>query len=96
MLTNTLDEVVAPESTTAKVALAPLFIPAGAVTLAVDAVILHPISVIPTAADDTLETIWEDPEGSLVWQTFLFVPKVVFTPIFFSFDWLFRSLFDLG
>tara|TARA_Y100001937_G_scaffold62768_1_gene86127 strand:+ start:28860 stop:29189 length:330 start_codon:yes stop_codon:yes gene_type:complete len=94
-LTNALDSVVSPESTMAKVVLSPVFVPVGAVSLAADAIVIHPVAVIPQAADDTLDAIWREPEGSIIWQTFLFVPKVVFSPVFFSFDWLFRSLFDM-
>lgn len=95
-LTNSLDSVVAPESTMSKVLLAPVFLPVGAVSLASDAILIHPVAVVPDALDDTYETIWQEPEGSIIWQTFLFVPKVAFSPVFFSFDWLFRSLFDVG
>ncbi|MEQ8352842.1 MAG: hypothetical protein RH862_15245 [Leptospiraceae bacterium] len=95
-LTNSLDYVVSPESTMGKVLLSPVFVPVGAVSLAADAIVIHPVAVIPEALDDTYETIWQDPEGSIIWQTFLFVPKVVFSPVFFSFDWFFRSIFDIG
>ena len=95
VLTNSLDEVVEPESITAKILLSPIFVPVGAATLALDAVIVHPISEIPNAWSDTSEAIWEEPEGSPLWQTFLLVPKIVISPIFFSFDWILRSLFDV-
>ncbi|MCB1305806.1 MAG: hypothetical protein KDK37_16070 [Leptospiraceae bacterium] len=96
VLTNALDSVVEPESLPTKVLLSPIFVPVGAVSLATDAIILHPVSVIPDAAQDTYETIWEEPEGTILWQTFLLVPKVVLSPVFFTFDWLARSLFDVG
>ena len=95
LLTSALDDAVEPESTGAKVALSPVFIPVGVVSLVVDAVVVHPISEIPNAYDDTVEAVWEDPEGSYVTQAFLFVPKVAITPVVFVFDWLGRSIFDI-
>ena len=95
VLTNSLDEVVEPEAMLTKILLSPVFVPVGAVTLALDAAIIHPLSEIPNAWSDTSEAIWEEPQGSPLWQTFLVIPKFVMTPIFFSFDWIFRSLFDV-
>ena len=94
-LTTTLDELVEPESTGAKVALAPVFVPVGTASLVLDVFALHPVEVIPDALDDTYEIIWENPSGTYVTQTFLLVPKVVVTPVVFGFDWLGRSIFDL-
>jgi len=94
-LTTALDELVEPESTAAQVALAPVFIPVGTVTLLADVCVLHPLAVIPDAADDTYEIIWENPSGTYVTQTFLFAPKLICTPVVFGFDWLGRSLFDV-
>jgi hypothetical protein len=95
MLTSALDDAVEPESTGAKIALSPVFIPVGVASIVVDAVVIHPISEIPNAADDTYELVWEDPEGSYVTQTFLLAPKLVVTPVVFVFTWLGRSMFDI-
>ena len=95
-LTTALDNLVKPESTSAKVALAPVFILVGTTSIALDVAVLHPIQVIPEAVEDTYEVIWEDPSGTYVTQTFLFVPKVAATPVVFGFDWLGRSLFDIN
>lgn len=94
-LTTALDGVVRPESTTAKLAMAPAFVPVGTATLLLDVFALHPVQVIPDALEDTYELIWENPSGTYVTQTFLFAPKVLCTPIVFGFDWLGRSIFDI-
>jgi hypothetical protein len=93
-LTSKLDQLVAPESTPAKVALAPVFIPVGFTSILLDAVIIHPVAVIPDAHDDTSKIIWKGPPSSYVTQAFLFVPKLVATPVVFTFFWLGRSMFD--
>jgi hypothetical protein len=58
-LLNLLDEHVKPESTGLKIALAPVGVPVGTAALAVDMVIVHPVSVIPDAADDVYELYWK-------------------------------------
>lgn len=88
---NYLDKHVKFESTGAKIAAAPIFIPVGLVAVITDAVIVNPAIALPKAYDDTLD-IWRNPEGSDFRQMMLFVPKVVVTPIFFVLDWGARIL----
>ena len=94
-VTTALDGVVAPKSTGAKVALAPLLIPVGFVTLAADIAVIHPLSTLPDDLEDTYELIWENPSGGVVQQSFLLLPKIVCTPFLFVGDFLLRSLFDV-
>ncbi|WP_243393270.1 hypothetical protein [Leptospira perolatii] len=94
ILTTYLDTKIQPESTGAKIALAPIVIPIGLVSILLDVFILHPISELPEAADDTYVILWKDPSGGIVQQAFLLIPKLVATPIFFLVDWLGRSGFD--
>ncbi|MFB5649472.1 hypothetical protein ACE5IS_02410 [Leptospira wolffii] len=93
-ITNYLDEKVDPKSAPAQIALAPLFIPVGLVSLVLDAFVVHPISVIPDAVEDTYKVIWKDPSGGVVFQTVVFFPKLAITPIFFLVDFLGRSGID--
>ncbi|MCB1176895.1 MAG: hypothetical protein KDK36_04885 [Leptospiraceae bacterium] len=95
ILTNKLDETINPESTSSKVILAPIAIPLGTVSLLTDALVLHPISRIPYAIKDTYDILWENPGGGIVRQTFLFFPKLIFTPITFAASWFIRSIFDV-
>ena len=94
-LTGLLDERIAPESVAAKVLLVPVVLPLGFVSLTGDLVLIHPISVVPDCLDDTVRIIWRNPSGGLAQQTFLFVPKVILSPILFAGDFLLRSLFDV-
>ncbi|MEI1280453.1 hypothetical protein V6Z05_19125 [Leptospira venezuelensis] len=95
ILTNYLDKKVEPESTPAKIALAPIFIPVGLTSLVLDVFIIHPISVIPDAIDDTYKAVWKDPSGGVVFQAVVFLPKVVISPLFFLVTFLGRSGFDI-
>ncbi|EQA45446.1 putative lipoprotein [Leptospira broomii serovar Hurstbridge str. 5399] len=93
-LTNYLDEKITPESAPAQIALAPIFIPVGVLSLLLDAFVLHPISVIPDALEDTYKVIWKDPTGGVVFQTIVFLPKLAVSPVFFLVDFLGRSGID--
>ncbi|MEM7181634.1 MAG: hypothetical protein AAF518_12020 [Spirochaetota bacterium] len=95
-LTTYLDQQIQPESTPGKIALFPIVMPVGFVSLASDILVLHPISTIPEAVKDSSEYIWEDPKGGIVQQTFLFLPKSILTPIFLISDIIVRSIFDVN
>ena len=51
-LTNVLDENLSPESTPAKVMLAPVAIPVGFTALVVDGVVINPVVNLPEAFED--------------------------------------------
>ncbi len=55
---NAMDEHVAPESSAARWALAPVALPAGLVGLTADLVIVHPATAIDDAWGDTVEVLW--------------------------------------
>jgi hypothetical protein len=93
---NKLDEWVQPESTTAKVALAPVGIPVGTAAGLTDMLIVHPVCVIPDAADDVYELYWKPREMDAFRKTLLIPFCVILTPPTFVGDWLFRSIFDVG
>ena len=57
-LMNKLDEVIQPETTAARVALAPVGIALGLGSLAVDQAIVHPVNMAPLAWDDAKESLW--------------------------------------
>jgi len=94
-LTNRLDEIIAPESTAARAALAPVIVPVGTASLTLDLILIHPFSTIPDCAVDAHEIIWENPRGGTVRQIFFFIPKVIATPIFFVGDFLLRSMLNV-
>lgn len=81
------------ESTTAKIALAPVALAVGTAAVTIDMAIITPsLATIPALAD-TSSWVWEKPQGSELRQVMLFLPKVAITPLVFTTDWAFRSLF---
>lgn len=83
VLTGVLDEHLAPESPTARVALAPIAVPVGLSSMTLDAVLLNPISQIPGAAENTIDVISEVP-----WTGFgeflVFPMRVITVPVLFT------------
>lgn len=97
-VTTYLDEVVTiePKSTATRILVAPVAIPVGLLTLTSDIVIIHPVSSLYPASIDAYKYLWADPSGGPIFQTFLFIPKLVLTPPFILLDTVVRSLFDVG
>jgi hypothetical protein len=92
-ITNYLDENLTPQTESGKLLLAPVAIPTGTISLLSDTFVLQPLIAIPKALGDTVEYIWLNPEGGVVLQSFLFIPKVVFTPVTFGILWIRHALF---
>lgn len=93
--TNFLDRKINPETVAAQVLLAPVVIPVGLASLTLDAAVVHPVRMAPRAYNSTANLIWRGPQGGFLRRSFLFVPKVVLTPVYFSGNLLARSLFNL-
>lgn len=81
------------DSTTSRIAFAPLAVTAGLTAVTIDMVVITPTLATVPAMDDTSTWLWKDPQGSEMRQAMLFMPKVAATPIVFVTDWAFRSLF---
>jgi hypothetical protein len=95
-LLTALDGAVQPESTAAKVALGPVFVPVGVTCGVLDICVVHPAQSVPRAASDAWRVVWKNAGGSFTQQSLLFVPRVVTTPVVFCFAWARRSLFDVN
>lgn len=93
--TSWLDENATPASDGARLALAPLALPAGVVALAADAAIVHPISVVDDAWGDTVELLWSPRDESAFRRVVLTPLAAIATPLVFTGDWLGRSLLPL-
>lgn len=95
-ITSYLDEKSAEinKSTTSRIVLSPIVVPVGTITIFSDILIIHPVSTVIPASKDAYKFIWKDPSGSIVRETFLFVPKLIFTPPYILVDMFLRSLFD--
>jgi len=92
---NLLDETIQPKSTATQIAVAPVGIVAGTAAVTIDIAVVHPVCVIPDAADDVYELYWKPRDMTPFRKALLFVPIVVLTPPTFAADWLGRSLFDI-
>lgn len=92
-ITNYLDENLTPKSDNGKLLFAPVAVPTGTISLLSDAFLLQPLVAIPKAMGDTAEFIWLNPEGGVVLQSFLFIPKVIFTPVTLGVWWIRHALF---
>mgnify|MGYP001795404438 CR=1 FL=1 len=83
VLTGVLDEHLAPESPTARVALAPIAVPVGLSSMARDAVLLNPLSLMPEAASDTADLISEVPWTG-IGEIIVFPMRVITVPVLFT------------
>ncbi len=92
-LLNTLDGAVQPESTPVRVALAPVALPVGTAALVTDMVLVHPVCVIPDAADDVYQLYWKPRDIDILRKALMLPLSIVLTPPTFLGDWLVRSLF---
>jgi hypothetical protein len=94
---NSLDEAVQDSvvtgSTTAKVLAAPIAFPVGVTAGVIDMAVVTPVRATVPAAKDTNSWLWENPQGSELRQMMMLLPKAVATPVVFTTDWAFRSLF---
>lgn len=93
---NTLDGAVQPESTAVRTVLAPVALPVGTAALVTDMVLVHPVCVIPDAADDVYEIFWKPRDIDILRKSLLLPISVVLTPPTFLGDWLVRSIFNVN
>ena len=96
-ITNYVEKKLTPESSRAREALVPIIWPVAAVTLIADAVVIHPISVVDDAVEDTRDALWDEFDWDAEYATECFkLPwRATLTPIVFGFDFLGRALFDI-
>ena len=94
-LLTALDEAIEPGPVWAKAALGPVFVPVGVACGALDLAVVHPVHSIALGAADTWADVWADPQGSVMEEIALFVPKVAVTPLVFAHRWAGHSLFNI-
>ncbi len=96
-VTNAVEERLSAASPGAQTLLIPAVWPVAAATLAVDALVVHPYSVVDDALEDTRDALWDDFDWDTQYATECFtLPwRAVLTPIVFGFDWLGRAIFDV-
>jgi hypothetical protein len=92
---NALDEHLAPDSSAARWALAPMGFPLGIVAGVVDLVIVHPATVFDDAWGDTVQLLWTPRDESRFRRAVMLPLVTIATPFVYVGDWLLRSLFDV-
>ncbi len=94
---NALDRAVQgsviTRSATGKALAAPVAFPVGVTAGVIDMAVVTPARAAVPAARDTSSYLWENPQGSDLRQMMLLLPKAVATPVVFTTDWAFRSVF---
>lgn len=94
-LLTALDGAIQPESTWAKIAMGPVFVPVGVTCGVLDVAAVHPARALAFAGQDTWRVVWANPSGSFAQQAALALPKAVVTPVVYVFCWIGECLFDL-
>ncbi len=87
-LTAYLDEHATPESAAGRAALAPLALPAGLATLALDAVLVNPLQQLPDALE-VGEAPFKIAEDAGALELILFPMRVITAPVLFVGAWIF-------
>jgi hypothetical protein len=91
-----LDDNLKPASGVARGALLPAAIPIGLAALAVDAVVVHPVTVVDDAWGDTVDLLWTT-RGETPLRQALFAPiAALATPFVFAGDFLGRCNFAIA
>jgi len=75
----------------------PVVFPCGLTAVCLDALVIHPVSIIDEAAEDTYEQYWDewDWDNHYVTECASLPWRCAFTPVNFSFSFLTRALFDV-
>lgn len=95
---NFVENHLVPSDPLTKKLTYPLTIPVSTVAVTFDALIIHPLTTLPEAADDMKEWAWKNMD----WEEHYFttsasvVPRAVFMPLAFTGSFMGRSLFDVG
>ncbi len=78
-----------------RLALSPLVLPVGLSSVALDVFLVHPVTRIPGSIDRTYDLLWRTEIRSYYLRVLLFIPSVIASPVYFMFDLLGHSVFDL-
>jgi hypothetical protein len=80
-------------TSTGRALAAPVAFPVGVTAGVIDLALVTPARATVPAAKDANTLLWENPEGSDLRQMMLLIPKLAATPVVFTTDWAFRSVF---
>ncbi len=94
VLVNAVEENLIPDEAPAKYYAAPIYIPLGIIGGMIDVFVIHPIRVIPASVNQTIDKLWVSDEKGYVTRMGSIPFLTIATPIFFTFDWMFRAFGD--
>ena len=89
-----LKDTFVTDTSAGQIAAAPLMVPIANCALVADVFVIHPVCMVPEAAEKTYEALWENPSGSPFRQMIILPPKAVATPLIFTAAWFALSAFD--
>ena len=82
ILTRACDARLAPSTDTGEAVLAPLAVPMGFTTLAIDGFLINPVSFLPESADNAKE-VFTRIDSTGLWEIWVFPMRVATYPIIF-------------
>lgn len=95
-LTNAVEENLIPEDNTIAILTAPIYIPVGITAGILDVFVVHPIAVIPDAAEDTLNALWKSQNSGYYTKMGAVPFSILATPPFFVMSWTYHWFFNKG
>jgi len=93
-LMNLCEKHLVPESTSGKLAMAPIILPVDIAAAALDIAVVHPATVVDDAWLDTKAVAWEPTRRGYVTECALLPIRTAFTPVAAGWFFLSRVLFD--
>lgn len=94
ILVNAVEENLIPQKSPMKYFAAPLYIPLGILGGILDVFLVHPIRVLPTAANHTIDGLWVSKEKGYVTKMGAIPFLTIATPVYFSIDWMYHAFGD--
>jgi hypothetical protein len=92
-LTTAVEENLVPENSPWNILAVPVYLPLGITAGLLDVFIVHPISVIPDAAEDTIDTFWRSRNPGYFTKMGAVPFSIIGTPPFFVMAWSYHWFF---
>lgn len=78
-----------------RIALTPVTLPVATAAFAADVFVVYPIKCIPGALDRTRDLLWDLDIKSYYIRMLTFIPALIASPLYFTFDWLGHCIWDI-
>ncbi|EOQ89285.1 hypothetical protein LEP1GSC202_1251 [Leptospira yanagawae serovar Saopaulo str. Sao Paulo = ATCC 700523] len=93
-LTNAVEENLIPKDGNLRIIAAPIYLPLGVGAGILDVFIIHPIAVIPDAAEDTIGVLWTSQNSGYYTKLGAIPFSALATPPFFIMAWSYHWFFN--